>query len=227
MERRIEGYDDLSNERGFQFEFFCAHCRKNFRTEFTESQYYNSTKRRRNTGAAASFIGSLFGGAGEALGNKIDEGYSSINDHTDGSRYDEEKEEAFMRAQEEAQKVLFRCEECGEWFCADCYNKKARLCDNCYRDRTERERDERREREEERRQQEEERREREEERRREEEEAARVFCPNCGEEIPKGMKFCGACGTRMDAMKTCPKCKKKNAFNMQFCGYCGAKLKDK
>lgn len=217
-EKRIESFDDLSNERGFQFEFFCEHCRKSYRTEFVESEYYKSTKRKRNAGAAASFIGSLLGDVGSAIGGKIDEGLTSINDHTDESLYDEEKEAALMAAQEEAQKRLFQCKACECWFCEDCYNEKAKMCTNCYNDKVQRDREERECREEE-------ERAREEEERAREEEEARQFCPNCGEEIPAGMMFCGQCGTKIGAMKTCPKCKKKNALNMQFCGYCGAKLK--
>lgn len=226
-EKRIECFDDMSNERGFQFEFFCEHCRKSYRSEFVSSKAYNSEKRKRNTGAAASFIGGLFGGIASAVGDKIDQGLTSINDHTDDSQYDSEKEAALLKAQAEAQKVLFQCKECEAWFCEDCYNSKTQMCENCDEAVKERERDERRQREEERLDREREEREREEERRQQEEEESRVFCPNCGAEIPEGMKFCGQCGTKMDAVKTCPKCKKKNEFSMQFCGYCGAKLKEK
>lgn len=226
-EKRIECFDDLSNERGFQFEFYCEHCRKSYRSEFVNSKQYGSEKRKRNAGAAASFIGNLFGGVASNVGNKIDEGLTSINDHTDDSRYDKEKEAALLKAQTEAQKFLHQCKQCEAWFCDDCYVEKTGMCQNCDEDRKNREREEREWREEERRNREQEAKEREAERLAEEAEARRQFCPNCGEEIPEGQMFCGQCGTKVNAMKTCPKCKKKNAFSMQFCGYCGAKLKEK
>ncbi len=47
-------------------------------------------------------------------------------------------------------------------------------------------------------------------------------CPNCGEENPEGMKFCGNCGTKLpEPMNHCPHCNKDWPLTMKFCGECG------
>jgi class 3 adenylate cyclase len=49
-----------------------------------------------------------------------------------------------------------------------------------------------------------------------------VQCPQCQYENPPGMKFCGECGTRLQA--TCPACQAPNPPTHKFCGECGAAL---
>ena len=50
-------------------------------------------------------------------------------------------------------------------------------------------------------------------------------CPNCGEENPEGMKFCGNCGTKLpEPMNHCPQCNKDWPVTMKFCGECGFKF---
>lgn len=50
-------------------------------------------------------------------------------------------------------------------------------------------------------------------------------CPNCGEENPEGMKFCGNCGTKLPEPKNhCPHCNKDWPRTMKFCGECGFKF---
>ena len=47
-------------------------------------------------------------------------------------------------------------------------------------------------------------------------------CPNCGEENPEEMKFCGNCGTKLPEPKNhCPHCNKDWPLTMKFCGECG------
>jgi class 3 adenylate cyclase len=47
-------------------------------------------------------------------------------------------------------------------------------------------------------------------------------CPSCGTENPEGQKFCGECGSPLQA--TCPSCGAENAPGQKFCGECGAAL---
>lgn len=48
-------------------------------------------------------------------------------------------------------------------------------------------------------------------------------CPNCGEEIPAGSKFCQECGTPIPQMKICISCGAELPLDSKFCQECGAK----
>ncbi len=47
-------------------------------------------------------------------------------------------------------------------------------------------------------------------------------CPRCQHDNPAGVKFCGECGARVEAL--CPSCKTSNPPTNKFCGQCGATL---
>jgi class 3 adenylate cyclase/tetratricopeptide (TPR) repeat protein len=47
-------------------------------------------------------------------------------------------------------------------------------------------------------------------------------CERCQYQNPAGMKFCGECGARLEAV--CPACKFANPPNHKFCGECGERL---
>jgi hypothetical protein len=47
-------------------------------------------------------------------------------------------------------------------------------------------------------------------------------CPSCQFENPEGMKFCGACGGKLELI--CPKCNFLNPPQFKFCGECGQDL---
>jgi len=49
-------------------------------------------------------------------------------------------------------------------------------------------------------------------------------CQKCHFDNPGGMKFCGECGTKLDAL--CPKCDFANPTNFKFCGECGHPIVD-
>jgi hypothetical protein len=49
-------------------------------------------------------------------------------------------------------------------------------------------------------------------------------CPKCQFENPEGMKFCGACGGRLEII--CSKCNFINPLQFKFCGQCGQRLED-
>jgi class 3 adenylate cyclase/tetratricopeptide (TPR) repeat protein len=51
-----------------------------------------------------------------------------------------------------------------------------------------------------------------------------VTCANCGAENPAGKRFCGDCGTPLEA--GCPNCGAENPPGKRFCGDCGAPLVD-
>src|SRR3954453_8988809 len=47
-------------------------------------------------------------------------------------------------------------------------------------------------------------------------------CPHCQQENPAGVKFCGECGMRLDAV--CPACRAANPPGNKFCHGCGESL---
>jgi TOMM system kinase/cyclase fusion protein len=49
-----------------------------------------------------------------------------------------------------------------------------------------------------------------------------VKCPRCQHENPAGVKFCGACGTRLEVL--CPACQAANPPTNRFCHECGQVL---
>ena len=55
------------------------------------------------------------------------------------------------------------------------------------------------------------------------------FCPNCGAALVPGLKFCGECGTKVEAPqppapKVCPTCGVELAPGLKFCGECGTRV---
>ncbi len=48
-------------------------------------------------------------------------------------------------------------------------------------------------------------------------------CLECQFENPEGVKFCGACGTKLE--RICPECNSSNPPEFKFCGECGQELK--
>lgn len=49
-------------------------------------------------------------------------------------------------------------------------------------------------------------------------------CPKCGADVPKGNKFCGNCGAVLSAIVKCPNCGAENQSGNKFCGECGIKF---
>jgi Double zinc ribbon len=47
-------------------------------------------------------------------------------------------------------------------------------------------------------------------------------CPQCGQDNPSSLKFCGECGARLVAL--CPACGAQNSLSQKFCGECGERL---
>ena len=55
--------------------------------------------------------------------------------------------------------------------------------------------------------------------------AASKYCPNCGEAVEEGDKFCGKCGADIvTKSSTCPKCGVPVRSQDTFCRSCGAKI---
>ena len=54
--------------------------------------------------------------------------------------------------------------------------------------------------------------------------AAKAFCPECGNPVEAGAKFCPNCGAKMAAASVCPGCGQPVQPGAKFCANCGQKL---
>ena len=132
--------------------------------------------------------------------------------------WQKEHENAFERAQNEAQQHFHRCHSCHQYVCDACFNEDEGLCTNCaprqevYVAKA-----------------------RAEAMRRNidaagesatvwkgEIESKTTVCPSCGKPAGTG-KFCNNCGASMER-KLCPQCGAKNALTVKFCNNCGSNL---
>lgn len=240
-------YSDLCTDAGYQFEFHCDCCGNGFKSSFIRSSTYGKNKKTETFGRAASTLGSLFGGKLGDLGWAAERGSDLLRGKTEsyGPEWRKEQESAFDAAQAEVAPHFKKCPACNRWVCADCWNDDEGLCTECApresayvaqaRNRAMRNNiDEAAENAKvwhgkletrttvcpscgkpagdgkfchhcgaslEKR-----------------------TCPQCGAEVPQGLKFCGQCGTKLETENICPECGKKNPPGMKFCGECGTKL---
>ena len=113
----VHNYDDLSNDRGYQFKFHCDKCGNGFMTQFQTS----------TIGMAESVLnvaGSLLNGWGNSAGNAAHEVERAVG----GRLHDA----ALARAVEEVRPNFRQCTRCGHWVCQQvCWNGTANLCDSC------------------------------------------------------------------------------------------------
>lgn len=240
-------HNDLSTEAGFQFEFYCDCCNNGVKSTFEASSTYGKKKKTERFGGIASGLGSLLGGRAGDLGWALERGSNIAGNRFEGEspQWRKEHEAAFDRAQEEVRPQFRRCPACNKWVCADCWNEDEGLCTDCApreasyvakarNEAMRRNIDEAAEQatvwqgkiE------------------------TRTTvcpncgkpagtgkfcnycgtplgtnrCPNCGAEVAQGLKFCGECGSPMQASGKCQQCGFENAPGMKFCGGCGAKL---
>lgn len=213
-------YEDNSTEAGFQFTFYCDVCNDGYKTSFIPSETSKKNRGLRGLARGAGALGGLFGGALGNLGYSLERGGDILSERFDGmsAEWQKEHEQAFVRAQNEAQQHFSRCHGCHHWVCASCFNEEEGMCTDCApRQKTaiakakaqamQRNLDEA---------------------------AAEqtvwsgkletqvITCPVCGKPAGVG-KFCQNCGAGLQAKK-CPACGAAVADGMRFCGDCGTKL---
>lgn len=204
-----KNHADHSNDKGYQFEFFCDKCGNGYRSSYVANKL----------GLASSFLGAagnLFGGVLSQAANAGDQ----LKDALRGKAWDD----AFAAAISEIKPKFRQCTRCGKWLCPDvCWNPKAALCKACAPDLAEEtaaaqadalrfqvasqmhskaasadlvgDIDVKQQK--------------------------AGACPHCGARVGGG-KFCPDCGKPLSDKSSCGKCKAEIPASAKFCPECGA-----
>jgi hypothetical protein len=220
MKAFTRNYNDRSTDAGFEFTFFCDVCNDGYKSSFIASETYKKKKGTRILGQGAGLVGNLIGGAAGRVGNAAERGGGIASNQFEGQppEWHKEHENAFDKAQNEAQPHFHRCPNCNKYACDHCWNEDATLCTSCaprqevyvaqahakamqrnidsagsnatvWEGKIE---------------------------------SKTTICPSCGKPAGTG-KFCNNCGASME-QKECPKCGAKNAVHIRFCNNCGENL---
>lgn len=206
----VRNYNDLSTDRGFQFEFVCDRCSTGFRTPFKASA----------TGVASEVLdaaGSLFGGIFGSAAN--------IGERVRGAGWQKARDSAFEEATRELKPQFSQCPRCSSWVCRkSCWNNARGLCKECAPDlgvemsaaQASRSVEEVWAHAE----------------MAEEDkplgqdawkETIRASCPKCQAPLAKNAKFCPECGTKLKSAADCSHCGAKLTPGAKFCPECGEK----
>lgn len=202
----VHNHRDLSTDRGFQFEFYCDICENGYQSTFqaSKSGYVNDA-----LDVAGGVLGGIFRTA------------SRVGDKVHSARWEQEHDQAFIQAIEEAKGHFKQCPRCGKWVCLEiCWNSDRGLCVDCApklageiaHAQSEatleqvtgrvKEKDWTKD--------------------LNLEAPAVAVCPNCGADT-KGAKFCPECGTPLRQTGKCPRCGAETG-SAKFCPECGLKL---
>ena len=211
---RIEftrNYEDLSTDRGFQYEFQCDRCGTGFRTRF-RGMAGTGTSDLLN--AASGLFGGLFGSAADLTERARSAGWQKAHD------------DAFVDAVRELKPDFIQCPRCSTWVCRkSCWNNKKGLCKECAPDlgvemaaaqasksveevwahAAMAEEDKKLGAEHWR-------------------EGIRASCPKCEAPLAANAKFCPECGEKLKVKNNCPSCGAKLNPKAKFCMECGEKV---
>ncbi|MHB1457439.1 MAG: zinc ribbon domain-containing protein [Armatimonadota bacterium] len=203
-------YQDLSTDKGFQFEFECQKCGCGYRTKFRASAI----------GTAASVLDAASGLFGGILGRAAD-----IGESVRSSAWEKAHDQAFETAWQEVKESFYQCPKCSNWVCKkSCVNTKKGLCKQCspdlgvemaaaqsqksveeiYAHAAMAEEDKKLGAEHWR-------------------EGVRATCPQCGATQQTNAKFCADCGASLKSPH-CIECGEKLAPGAKFCPGCGKKV---
>lgn len=206
-----DNYEDLSNERGYQFKFFCERCGNGYMSSFQSS--------------ATGTISSILDIAGGLLGGKVGKIARTSDDvhrMTSGRQHDK----ALGEAVKEVRTKFKQCQRCGEWVCKEvCWNEERGLCKNCAPELGEEMAAAQAQHAQEEAHAHAKMSEEEKHLTAEDwKEQKRATCPKCGAKVEPHAKFCGECGAKLYKEKSCPKCGEEVSPDQQFCDNCGAEL---
>ncbi len=197
-------YNDLSSQRGYQFQFFCRKCGNGYMSTFQGSTLGLAASA---ANAAASLLGGIFGRAAQSA--------QALQSVVAGPAHDS----ALDAAVREVSPLFKQCTRCGQWVCEPvCWNKKAGLCESCAPDLDEeisaaqaqaaREQANAKAREVDYLAQ------------RNLAQVTGAICPSCGAKT-QGGKFCPACGTSLATKQKCAHCGAEADGSAKFCPECG------
>lgn len=196
----VRNYNDLSTERGFQFEFYCDRCGTGYQTSFQPSATGMVSE---VLDTASNLLGGLFSSA------------ATVGDRVHSVAWERGRDAAFQKAIEEIKPSFIQCPKCVQWVCREsCWNASRGLCKGCAPDlgveqaaaESEVDVDEVRTRA-----------------RSAKKRTAQASCPSCGAAVSAGGKFCPECGAPLAAEKHCAECGAKMPAAAKFCPACGAK----
>lgn len=199
---------DLSNQKGYQFEFVCERCGNGYRSPFVADQV------ERGRGLLRS--------AGSLLGGRLQD----ISHATEVFQWDrgtnsKAKDAAMAEAVEAVKDNFKQCRGCGNWMCVEvCWNHEIGQCLVCSPSVAE----------------ELSRAQAAEQVRQIQEkvqevnwtkdldlaERAKVTCPHCSANVDGG-KFCPECGEQLAKTTFCTECGAKLPAGTKFCSECGHK----
>ena len=220
MKAFTRNYEDNSTEAGFQFTFYCDICNDGYKTSFVESEINKKSSKLRGIGEGVWAVSNLFGSKLSNVGWALERGANVLSERFNGmsAEWQKEHEQAFIRAQNEAQQHFHRCEGCHRWVCENDFNEEEGMCVECAPRQNiaiakaksaamQRNLDEAVQ----------------------EQtvwsgklESKTTVCPVCGKPSGAG-KFCSSCGANLQ-MKKCSNCGASLADGTRFCGECGKKV---
>lgn len=207
----VTNYNDLSTDRGFQFEFNCNRCGAGFRTPFKATA----------SGVVTDVLDTAGGIFGGILGTA-----ASVSGRVHSAGWQRAHDAAFTAASHEMRPNFIQCPRCQSWVCREsCWNLKKGLCKECAPDlgvemaaaqasRSVEEvwahaamaeddkhlstADWRK--------------------------GVRATCPSCEAALPGNVKFCPECGAKIQSDDACAACGVKLIPGAKFCPECGAKV---
>lgn len=203
--RFTQNYEDLSTDRGYQFDFHCDICGNGYRTPF-------QTNVANTVGDVVRGAANLFGGF---LGRVGDASYD-VQRAVGGKAHDD----AFRKAVEAARPHFRQCSRCGKWVCPEvCWNEARGMCTECapklHQEMAAAQHEVQME------QMREKIRNTDYTRDLNVVDHAVAKCPKCGADT-QGGKYCLECGARLTPEVVCQRCGSKLPDKAKFCLECGA-----
>jgi hypothetical protein len=210
----VKNYEDMSDDNGFQFKFYCDVCRDGFLTKYRQAPF---AKARSFLGAASSIGSNL----GSGVFGRVGGGGQGAAQHMHDSKWREAHEKALDEAMGEARAHFSKCPGCTKYVDANCWNEQVQMCVSCSPRQTVVVAQARAQAFGQKAQ-----------------EAmnaqdysteisgaqeVRILCPACKKPTSSG-KFCEVCGAPL-SKQACPTCGSTNSVTAMFCNNCGGKLR--
>jgi len=212
--------DDLSNDKGFQWRFYCDRCHSGFDTTFIPSRSQASARRFGFLSSSLSAVGSMASSLTDSGGlYGASQGAGAVSQFKGMSAdWHREHDKAFEQAVNETKTHFKKCPRCNLYICSDEWNDEAGLCTTDAPSLTTELQSTKAQ------------------VRVEQMQTAvkaqtlfdgdttdrTTLCATCGKPSGSG-KFCQNCGSPL-GYKECSKCHHQNPPTVSFCGECGTKL---